>query len=262
MIPMSADAVIIPEETISQAEEAAELIAERLPAMVLTGAGISVESNVPPFRGPGGLWERYDPYEYGHIDTFIEDPLRTWKMLREIIDGAIGTRPNEAHMVISRMEEKGWVRPVVTQNVDGLHAMAGTKELLEVHGNARRIYCPGCGGKEYLDDETWSRFKVRCSCGSVKRPDIVFFGEQLPEMEIQTAFLKAREGVDLVVVGTSGLVQPAAMIPGIAKASGGRIVEVNPVRGDLSMVYPDILIQARATVGMRALELALEKVLQ
>ncbi|MGA1793283.1 MAG: Sir2 family NAD-dependent protein deacetylase [Thermoplasmatota archaeon] len=258
---MSADAILIPEETLSQAEKAAELISSRLPAMVVTGAGISVESSIPPFRGPGGLWERYDPYEYGHIDTFRKHPLRTWEMLREIIDGAMGSKPNEAHDVIYRLEKKGWVRPVVTQNVDGLHALAGTKDLLEVHGNARRIYCPTCGKKEYLDTTTWSDFKIECSCGSVKRPDIVFFGEQLPEAEIQAAFNKAYEGVDLIVVGTSGLVHPAAMIPGIAKASGGRIVEINPEKGDLSMVGPDILIQTRATIGMRALELALEKVM-
>jgi len=252
----------IPDETFSQAKEAAELIAPRLPAMVVTGAGISVESSIPPFRGPGGLWEKYDPYEYGHIDTFRENPHRTWEMLRKIIDGAMGAEPNEAHLAISRMEKRGWVRPVVTQNVDGLHAIAGTSQLLEVHGNARRIYCPGCGKKEYLDSRTWPALKIECSCGSVKRPDIVFFGEQLPEKEIQAAFLKAYEGVDLIVVGTSGLVQPAAMIPGIAKANGGRIVEVNPERGALSMVNADILIQSKATVGMRALELALEKVLE
>jgi len=251
----------VPEETLSQAREAAELLASRLPAMVVTGAGISVESSIPPFRGPGGLWERYDPYEYGHTDTFRENPQRTWKMLRVIIDGAIEAEPNEAHLAISRMEKKGWVRPIVTQNVDGLHVIAGTKELLEVHGNARRIYCPGCGKKENLDQSSWSSFEIVCSCGSVKRPDIVFFGEQLPEMEIQKAFQRAYEGVDLIVVGTSGFVQPVAMIPGIAKASGGRIVEVNPERGSLSMVDADILIQSRATVGLRALELALGKVL-
>ncbi|MGA1872758.1 MAG: Sir2 family NAD-dependent protein deacetylase [Thermoplasmatota archaeon] len=253
--------MIIPDDVMSQARKAAEVLAPRLPAMVVTGAGISVESNIPPFRGPNGLWERYDPYEYGHIDTFIKDPYRTWKMLREIIDGSINAEPNEAHLAISRMEERGWVRPVVTQNVDGLHALAGTRDLLEVHGNARSIYCPGCGRKEAIDRTSWPRFRIDCTCGSVKRPDIVFFGEQLPEKEIQMAFQKAYEGVDLIVVGTSGLIHPVAMIPGVAKSQGGRIVEVNTERGEGSMVNADVLVRSVATVGLRALEMALAEII-
>ncbi|MGA1866373.1 MAG: Sir2 family NAD-dependent protein deacetylase [Thermoplasmatota archaeon] len=247
---------------MSQARTAARMIAPRLPAMVVTGAGISVESSIPPFRGPGGLWEKYDPYHHGHIDTFKEDPYRTWEMLREIIEGAMNAEPNEAHRAISRMESHGWVGPVVTQNVDGLHAMAGTRDLLEVHGNARRIYCPACGRKEVLKRDSWPGFRIGCECGGVKRPDIVFFGEPLPEREIRRAFQKAYEGVDLIVVGTSGLVQPAALIPGIARSQGGHIVEINPERGALSMVNSDVLIMSRATVGLRALEIAMEEELR
>ncbi|MBN1391042.1 MAG: Sir2 family NAD-dependent protein deacetylase [Candidatus Thermoplasmatota archaeon] len=251
--------VSIPEEIMSQARTAARMLAARLPAMVVTGAGISVESNIPPFRGPGGLWEKYDPYYHGHIDTFKEDPYRTWDMLREIIEGSMNAEPNEAHMAISRMEANGWVRPVVTQNVDGLHGIAGTRELLEVHGNARRIYCPACGRKEVLDRRSWPGFRTECECGAIKRPDIVFFGESLPEREVRKAFQKAYDGVDLIVVGTSGSVQPVSLIPDIAKGQGGRIVEINPDRGAMSMVDPDVLILSRATTGLAALELALNE---
>lgn len=249
--------MIIPDDIMTRAREAAELLSDRLPAMVVTGAGISVESKIPPFRGPGGLWEKYDPYEYGHVETFKQNPERTWKMLREIIEGSIGSLPNEAHLAIARMEEKGWAHPVVTQNVDGLHRLAGTKDLLEVHGDARKIYCPQCGRKEILEETTWKDFSIKCICGKIKRPDIVFFGEQLPEQPIQKAFMKAHEGVDIVVIGTSGVVQPVASIPYIAKSNGGRIIEINPEVTDITATCSDIHIQALATVGTRALELAL-----
>jgi NAD-dependent deacetylase len=262
MIPMSADAMDTDEDMMRKAEIAAELLRDRLPVMVLTGAGISVESEIPPFRGPGGLWERYDPYEYGHIDTFRENPQRTWTMLREIIEGAVNSEPNEAHLALARMEKKGWVGPIVTQNVDGLHRMAGTDDLLEVHGNARRIYCPGCGKKEEIDASTWGSFSIKCRCGSVKRPDIVFFGEGLPERAISRAFELAYKGIDMIVVGTSGIVQPVALIPPIARSKGGRIVEVNSGSKELTGNHSDLLIVAPATKGMIALESAFERAYQ
>jgi NAD-dependent deacetylase len=256
---MSADAMDSDDSLRRKSDQAVELFRDRLPVMVLTGAGISVESEIPPFRGPGGLWDRYDPYEYGHIDTFRSNPERTWTMLREIIEGAMGSKPNEAHHAIARMEEKGWVRPIVTQNVDGLHRIAGSRDLLEVHGNARRIYCPQCKQEEYIDRSTWSSFKLRCPCGSAKRPDIVFFGEGLPEAAISRAFILAYSGVDLIIVGTSGVVQPVASIPPIARSNGGRIVEVNPGSLELEGKHCDIFLQTKATKGMLALESAFER---
>ena len=251
--------MMIPDRTMSDARRAASLIKDRLPAMVVTGAGISVESEIPPFRGPGGLWERYDPYEYGHIQTFREDPERTWIMLREIIEGSMDSEPNEAHLAIARMESRGWITPIVTQNVDGLHRIAGTKDLLEVHGNARHIYCPNCGRKELLDRESWRSFSIKCICGEVKRPDIVFFGEQLPEPQVQRAFLKAYEGVDTIVIGTSGVVQPVALIPPTASSNGGRMIEINPRETEFTSSFSDVHIKAPATVGTRALEIALDE---
>jgi NAD-dependent deacetylase len=249
----------IPEEIKDEVVKGADLIKNRLPAMVVTGAGISVESNIPHFRGPGGLWERYDPYEYGHIETFKQNPQRTWKMLKEIIEGSINSRPNEAHFSLSRMESKGWIGPVVTQNVDGLHILAGTKDLLEVHGNARHIYCTGCGRTEILDEGSWETFSIKCLCGVVKRPDIVFFGEQLPQSHIQPAFLLAYQGVNTIVIGTSGVVQPVASLPPTAKANGGHVIEINPLESDLTSYCSDVHIKAPATVGTRALEMALEE---
>ncbi|MEA3559803.1 MAG: Sir2 family NAD-dependent protein deacetylase [Candidatus Thermoplasmatota archaeon] len=246
--------MMIPEELKETARSAAGIVADELPLIVLTGAGISVGSGIPPFRGPGGLWDRYDPYEYGHIDTFRKHPERSWKMLKEIIDGAILSEPNEAHYAISRMEKEGWVKPVVTQNIDGLHVVAGTEDLIEIHGNARRIYCMGCGNKEMLDRGTWDEFSEICECGSFKRPDIVFFGEQLPEKEMEIAFKAAYTGRSMIVVGTSGVVQPVAMLPAIVKAQAGRLIEINLEPTELTVSLSDVFLKTPAEIGMRAIE--------
>ncbi len=226
----------------------------RLPLMVLTGAGISVESGIPPFRGEGGLWTRYDPFEYGHIETFKMHPERTWKMLREIIDGSMEAEPNEAHRSLARMERRGWIGPVVTQNVDGLHRTAGSEDIMELHGNARTIRCMGCGSREVLSKETYLDLDPKCTCGGWKRPDVVLFGEMLPEREILRALAAASSGVHLLVIGTSGMVQPASMIPYQVRSSGGMILEVNPNRSEYSGSISNHFIQARATEGVAAVE--------
>ncbi|MFW3145368.1 MAG: Sir2 family NAD-dependent protein deacetylase [Thermoplasmatota archaeon] len=248
------------EESIqTAADRAAELLSDDLPILVLTGAGVSVESNIPPFRGEGGLWDRYDPYEYGHIDTFRVHPERSWEMLREIIEGSMRSMPNEAHRALARMEGKGWIGPVVTQNVDGLHAMAGTRDLIELHGNARRIYCMDCGRKEVLDPSTWSGFSIKCRCSSIKRPDIVFFGEMLPEDALGRAVETASKGPNILVIGTSGIVHPAASIPIIAKANGGLLVEINSQPSEFTGTLTDVFINGPATLGARALEDAIQR---
>jgi NAD-dependent deacetylase len=137
--------------------------------------------------------------------------------------------------------------------------LAGSRDLLEVHGNARRIYCPSCGRTEVLTMQGWKDFSIRCICGGIKRPDLVLFGEQLPEEPIREAFQKAYEGVNIIVIGTSGVVQPVASIPFIAKANNGKMVEINPQKTELTSLCTDVHIKAKATVGARALELAMEE---
>ncbi len=191
-------------DLIKAAAGAAELLRGLSPIIVLTGAGISVESGIPPFRGPGGLWERYDPDEYGHIDSFRKDPGRSWEMLIEIIGSSLSAEPNEAHLTLSRLEKRGTIGPIITQNIDGLHQAAGARDVIELHGNARDIICTGCGGKEELRD--LRSFSPRCGCGGWKRPDIVFFGEGLPEMVLTRALMNAEMAGAIIVVGTSGIV--------------------------------------------------------
>ncbi len=240
----------------SSCSMAVKAVLSRGPLMVVTGAGISVDSGIPPFRGPGGLWSRYDADLYGHIDTFRREPELSWKMLDDIIGTSLGAKPNEAHLSLARMERKGLVGFIATQNVDGLHTLAGSKEVLELHGNARRILCPSCGAREVLTPETYPSFVRRCSCGAVKRPDIVFFGENLPEKAMRRAFTAAGSGLPMLIIGTSGMVHPAAMLPHIARSSGATIIEVNPQPSEHSLSLSDHFIQARASEAVPALEKA------
>ncbi len=234
------------------AADAAELLSGISPIIALTGAGISVESGIPPFRGPGGLWEKYDPDEYGHIDTFHKDPGRSWEMLIEIIEGSLSAGPNEAHLSLSRLEERGIIGPVITQNIDGLHQAGGSRDVLELHGNARSITCTGCGRREELRD--LSAFSPRCGCGGWKRPDIVFFGEPLPERVLARAVVNAEMARGIIVVGTSGIVYPAAMIPEIVKRNGGKVVEINPISTIYTDSITDVFLESSATQGLVALE--------
>ena len=241
-------------------ERAARSVAGRLPLLVLTGAGISVESGVPPFRGPDGLWSRYDPDLYGHIDTFRGEPELSWKLLDDIIRTSLGARPNEAHLSLARMESLGSVGLVATQNVDGLHTIAGSREVVELHGNARRIYCPSCGSREFLTPDSYPSFERRCRCGAYKRPDIVFFGESLSQSSMVRAFEAAGSGMPLLIIGTSGMVHPAAMLPHISGSSGSTIIEINPEPSEHSLTVADHFIRARAAEAVPALEKALKDI--
>jgi len=245
-----------------RAMEAACLVRDKLPIMVLTGAGISVGSNIPTFRGENGLWSRYDPFEYGHIDTFRRDPAKTWVLLKEMMRSTIGAKPNEAHISLARMESKGWVGPIVTQNVDGLHIMAGSRDVLEVHGNIRRLYCPSCGERKRVPEEHLDEFEPLCVCGSYIRPDIVLFGEQLPFKEFRRALVLAEKGRSMLIIGTSGVVQPAASLPIQARMAGGIVIEINPAPSELTGSISNVFIQACATEGIDAFERALEDVLE
>jgi NAD-dependent deacetylase len=240
-------------------EKASAILLDRKPFLVLTGAGISVESGLPPFRGPGGIWTRYDPEDYGHVDTFNRNPERAWILLKDLIEGSLRARPNEAHYALARLEESGISGTIITQNVDGLHRLAGSKDVLDVHGDARMIYCPSCGIRYDIPEEEMTSPSPLCKCGSFLRPDIVFYGEQLPEDKIERAWMLARSGIDILVIGTSGVVFPVAHIPNLVKVSGGRIVLMDPNPSGLPMGIADVHIKEKAVKGMLELEKALMK---
>lgn len=212
---------------------------------VLTGAGVSAESGVPTFRGKDGLWRTYRAEELATPEAFARDPRTVWEWYdyrRQIV---AGIEPNPAHSAITRLDETFGRFLLITQNVDGLHERSGTKRMVELHGNLFRVRCTGgCGTSQNLEVPL-KAIPPTCTCGAMLRPDVVWFGESLPERAISAA-CEASQTCDLMlVVGTSAVVQPAASMPLIAKQAGAHLIEVNP---DPTPITPfvDIALSGKA----------------
>src|SRR5918999_5973866 len=185
----------------------AELIRTHQPCVVLTGAGVSTESGIPDFRSPDGLWAEFDPLDYASLASFQRDPVRIWDFYARRFAFLVDAQPNDAHRALARLEALGLLEAVVTQNIDLLHERAGSREVVEVHGSIRRAVCLKCGAEEPLA-RVLAQLETgpapRCpSCGAVLKPDVVFFGELLPEAEIERATELARRARLLPVVGSS-----------------------------------------------------------
>jgi NAD-dependent deacetylase len=231
-------------------ERLAELIRARQPCVVLTGAGISTESGIPDFRSAQGIWAQYDPYEVGHIDALRRDPARVWEFYARRLDvlgwapgrlrrpswpgvggsadDASSPEPNDGHRALAELEERGWIRAVVTQNVDGLHERAGSREVVEVHGSLREAECVHCGVRVPMTDALEQLPLPACpECGEVLKPGVVMFGELLPAEPIERAQRLAAEAGLLLVVGSSLEVHPVAALPGETLAAGGALAIVN-----------------------------------
>lgn len=216
---------------------AVEVIRRRGGMVALTGAGASTESGIPDFRGADGLWARYDPLEYGTLAAFQRDPVRVWTMLAELL-AVVEARPNPGHLAMARLEEEGWLAGIITQNIDGLHQKAGSRNVVEFHGSLATFSCPACRRGYPLPPVRRRQGPPRCACGAVLKPDIVFFDEVIGQAVLQrTEALLTQAGV-LLVAGTSCQVAPAGLIPRQFKLGGGAVIEVNrePVLAGLADV--------------------------
>ncbi len=215
----------------------AELIRTHQPCVVLTGAGVSTESGIPDFRSPDGLWAQFDPLDYGSLASFQRDPVRIWDFYARRFAFLAEAEPNDAHRALARLEALGLVEAVVTQNIDLLHERAGSREVVEVHGSIRRAVCLSCGGTEplgrVLEQLARAPAPLCPSCGSVLKPDVVFFGELLPEAALARAVELAERARLLVVVGSSLEVHPVAGLPFETLRAGGALAIVNRGRTPL-----------------------------
>jgi NAD-dependent deacetylase len=215
----------------SVVKEAAFMIRSASCAVALTGAGISVASGIPDFRSPGGLWARYDPQKVASIEALHKNPAAVWKFLDETAAYVVKAEPNNAHFALAEMESSGFLQAVITQNIDGLHQRSGSSNVIEFHGNCSDFYCMKCGEPFHynaLKRKGKGLEPPRCtSCGGLIRPDLVFFGERIPEQAMKEGDFYSG-GADLaVIVGTSGEVAPANMIPSQIKKNGGKLIEIN-----------------------------------
>jgi len=241
-------------------EQTAEALAKTQNAVALTGAGASIESGIPPFRGPGGLWERFDPMEIAHIDAFRRDPAKVWRLLlqgmQEVLTAA---QPNAGHKGLARLEAWGNLRAVITQNVDGLHQIAGSREVIEFHGTFAWQRCLDCGSRCETGQVDLTQIPPRCSCGGIYRPDCVFFGEMIPPHLLARSQQLAAQCDIMLVVGTSATVQPAAMIPLLAKETGARVIEINPEPTPLTGRVSDYLLEGAAGAVLEDIVACMEK---
>lgn len=240
--------------------ETAYLINNKGLACALTGAGISVESGVPPFRGHGGLWEKIDPFEYANINTFKKNPEKVWNVLLKEMKSTLNkAKPNPAHIALADLESLGLLKTIITQNIDGLHQAAGNNEVIEFHGNFANLSCMKCSNPFKMSEISIDSLPPRCGCGGILRPDCVFFGEMIPSDALYRSNEVAASCPVMIVVGTSATVQPAASIPIIAKRAGATIIEINPERTHLSSDISDIFLQGKAGIIMPDLIKALKE---
>ncbi|MEA2458307.1 MAG: NAD-dependent deacetylase [Thermoleophilaceae bacterium] len=244
--------------SVSRATRLAEMIREAQFAVVLTGAGVSVHSGIPDFRSPGtGIWEKVNPMEVAHIDAFRREPDRFWHFYGDRFASLVHKQPNAAHDAIAELERRGLIRGVVTQNVDRLHRRAGSRNVIEVHGSIEYSVCPECGGRTSIDRvlemiEAHPGAPECPACIAPLKPDVVLFGEMLPEGAISDAYALAAEADLIVCVGSSLEVFPVASLPGVTRDGGGRIALITqgptPYDGDAELKLSGDVVDELAAV--------------
>jgi NAD-dependent deacetylase len=218
--------------TDTEAANLARLIVEHQPCVALTGAGVSTESGIPDFRSPTGIWASFDPREYATLGAFRRDPENVWRFYAPRFAMLAEAEPNRAHRALAELERLGFLRAVVTQNIDLLHERAGSRDVVEVHGSIRTSTCHACATRYPLAEVAplveAGDGAPRCpACGTVLKPDVVFFDELLPADVIDRAFALAVEARLLLVVGSSLEVYPVAGIPEETLNAGGKVAVVN-----------------------------------
>jgi NAD-dependent deacetylase len=253
----------------AEIRRAAEALVAARRAVALTGAGLSVESGIPPFRGPGGIWTKYGEPPMDGYQRFLRDPAESWRerlspredWMRALHEAVRDAKPNAGHHALAELERRGHLEALITQNIDDLHRAAGHANVLEIHGNHRLLRCIGCNARFEpaaiaVDPEA---LPPRCpGCGGIVKGDIVVFGEPIPA-DVLRACYRAVEGADcMLVVGTSATVYPAAEFPLEVLRRGGTLIEVNPDESELSAVAAFSLRGPGGAVLTRLLEHAAE----
>jgi NAD-dependent deacetylase len=228
-------------------KEAAKIIRKSDFTCAFTGAGISVESGIPPFRGEHGLWNKYDP-KVLDLGYFIENPEICWPVIREIFyDFFSDAKPNSAHLVLAEMEQKGLLQSVITQNIDNLHQEAGSIIVHEFHGNAKKLKCLKCGTVYKASEIDFNNIPPVCrNDGEILKPDFIFFGEGIPHEAYNNSFADAERAEVCIIIGSTGEVTPASYVPRTASQNGASIIEINPGESMFTNNITDIYLKGKA----------------
>ena len=219
-----------------------EQLKEAKKIVFVTGAGISQESGIPTFRGKGGLWRNHDAMKLATIDAFYDNPKLVWEWYNERRQNIFAAEPNLGHKAIVELEKFSKV-VILTQNIDGLHQRAGSSKVLELHGSIVKIKCTVCDYKDEIFTE-FAEIPPLCTCGNILRPDVVWFGEGLPQDVWQDAIMHANSCDVMVIAGTSLVVSPANTLPIYAKQNNATLVEINP---DKTIMTGDMDLSIRST---------------
>jgi NAD-dependent protein deacetylase/lipoamidase len=224
------------DELTRSVDEAAEVIAEANHVVALVGAGLSAESGIPTFRGPDGLWTKHGEPDLRDYDRFAEDPKRWWEArlrgdgrFTELVAALQEAVPNEGHFALKAMEDEGWLAHIITQNIDNLHQLAGSRNISEIHGNRTKLRCIACNDRWPLEEFPIDELPPHCpACGGIVKGDTVMFGEPIPRDVLDQCVDQAWKCDCMLLIGTSAVVYPAAQFPLDVRRLGGKLIEVNP----------------------------------
>jgi NAD-dependent deacetylase len=233
---------------------AAKIIKSSRRCTAFTGAGISVESGIPPFRGENGLWNTYDPQSFD-IQYFHQHPGKSWEVIQKIFYDLFGrVKPNFAHTALAELEAEKILSSVITQNIDNLHFDAGSKVVHEFHGSLKRVVCLDCRAKFPISTIDLNVLPPLCrNCGGLLKPDVIFFGEAIPEPASTNSFKETGKADCFILIGTTGTVAPANLIPPTAKSNGAKIIEINPYPSQYSASITDVFLMEKAVTAMKYL---------
>ena len=238
-------------------KQAIDVIEKSNYTVAFTGAGISVESGIPPFRGPGGLWSEYDPIILD-LDYYSRKPEKSWPIVKKLFFDFFGSaKPNAAHLALAKMEQEGSLQEIITQNIDNLHQLAGSKKVYEFHGNSRQFICMDCGAVHQRNDLLFTAQPPHChesSCNGLLKPDFIFFGEGIPVDAYEQSIQAAKNAEVFILIGTTGEIMPASQIPFLAKQNGAKIIEVNIAESNFTNQITDVFLQGKATEVMALLQ--------
>ena len=234
--------------------KAVEYIKSANRVTAFTGAGVSVESGIPPFRGENGLWNKYNPV-FLDIEYFQRECEDSWKLIKEIFYDFFGkAKPNAAHFALAEMEKMGLLHSIITQNIDNLHQNAGSKEVYEFHGNSRYLICTNCSKSYLVKNIELSSLPPKCeNCGTVLKPNFIFFGEPIPEPACANSFTETKNADVFILIGTTGEIMPASLIPYEAKKNNKKIIEINIQSSNYTNTITEIFLKGKATEVMQKL---------